>query len=44
MSLATSIAEGLPSTDWRAFLTREFWTEELPATTRDLYERASRVN
>jgi len=44
MSLATSIAEGLPSTDRRAFLTREFWTEELPATTRDLYERASRGN
>ena len=44
ISLATSIAEGLPTTDRRAFLTREFWTEELPATTRDLYERASRGN
>ena len=44
MSLATAIAESLPETDRRALLSREFWTEELPATTRDLYERASRGN
>jgi heptaprenyl diphosphate synthase len=44
MTLATAIAESLPKTDRRAFLTSKFWTEELPATTRDLYERASRGN
>lgn len=42
LNLATTIAEDLPRANSHAFLTRKFWTEELPATTRDLYEKASR--
>lgn len=42
LNLATTIVQDLPQTDRHVFLTREFWTEELPATTRDLYEKASR--
>lgn len=42
LNLATTIVQDLPQTDRHAFLTREFWAEELPATTRELYELASK--
>lgn len=42
LNLATTIAEDLPQANRHAFLTKEFWTEELPATTRKLYELASK--